>query len=147
MMRQEVPEIFTEEHYAYGTHVLTSHGVSGFPPHLSHNKKEIEVCMPGHPHYIKVAQLTETMMRFLTNDYRPKNIDSIPMRTPSDEAVSARWSLIKETYIMQEFLPDGRNHPLYKAAISKSFADFQAGLEAFLAQHPEILDEAKTVCA
>ena len=125
---------FTECHYAYGSDIQTSHGICGFSPKLGGT---IEVCDELHYRdYTAVASLTAELMREVLGGLSPET--DIELRTESSFAAIARNELIIETYFIQEFMPGGRDHPLYREAIMWRVEDFRAAVQEWEASRRQM---------
>jgi len=119
---------FTQEHYKYGTTFVSYTGSSnGCPPALGLGREVCsEVFSPG---YIDVARKAIDLMKPLIDEYVP-DVD-ILLRTPSTEEQSWHNHLCLQTYLMQECVPNGTDHDLYKAATQATLADFKAGIDLY----------------
>jgi hypothetical protein len=117
--------IFTQRDYKYGT-TFTSYTGSenGCPPALGYDRA---VCSEENVRYIEVATLASEMIVEAMGDKMPQ-IDII-FRSPSSAIAGAHNHLCLLTYIMQEYHPDGVNHPLYKAVTQERFSDFEKGIK------------------
>ena len=119
---------FTEEDYKYGSTYTGYNGTPvGCPPALKEGRR---VCGEvDEPKYVEVVCKTIKWMKKAMGENRPAV--NILFRSPGHENLSCLQALQLETYLMQEYMPDGENHPLYKAATQESFQDFQAGVVAY----------------
>ena len=120
---------FTEEDYKYGSSFTSYTGSSiGCPPALGHGRF---ACCDGvyHDNYADVALLASQLMVEAMGEHRPE-VDII-FRTASQHKQDCLNSMQLEAYLMQEYMPDGENHPLFKAVTQKSFKDFEAAIMAY----------------
>ena len=119
--------IFTEEHYKFGTVYKTYTDSSvGCPPDLGLGRK---VCSEMSAGYIDVVRQTIDLMKPLIDEYVPK-VDVL-LRSSSTEQEEWYDYLCLQTYLMQEFVPNGTEHPLYKAATQSTLANFKADIDLY----------------
>ena len=112
---------FTERDYKYGA---TYNAGSGCPPALGYGRA---VCSEWNVRYVEKATVAIEMIADAIGDNMPQ-ID-ITFRTTQCEIGNVRNHLCLMTYLMQEYHPDGADHPLYKAVTQERFSDFEKGIE------------------
>ena len=128
--------MFSESDYKYGNAYGSLHGTSGFPPALGSGIRVCDDIWVDTEKYIEVAQEALRMIRKLTAGHIPET--NLISRTPSSISMGFCWDLCLQTYYLQEFVPGGRDHPLYAAVTQKKFADFVAAVES-LAGKPTLV--------
>ena len=118
---------FTEEDYKFGTVYKTYTDSSvGCPPDLGLGRK---VCSEKSAGYIDVVRQTIDLMKPLIDEYVPK-VDVL-LRSSSTEQEEWYDYLCLQTYLMQELVPNGTEHPLYKAATQATLANFKADIDLY----------------
>ena len=123
---------FTEDDYKYGSTYQGYDGsCNGCPPALGNDRSVCakNVSPEEEEEFVLIASKTIKMMKEAMGDNRPDV--NITFRSPPYANYGYLHSLELETYLMQEYLKDGENHPLYKAATQEYFKDFQAAFEAY----------------
>ena len=118
--------ILYERDYRYGPDTSIGRGPSGHPPLLGNG---VRVCEDTGRTYIEVATRTVRLMHEALGDRLPQL--GFMMRSPSCGSQQAEINLILAAYFMQEFMEDGREHPLYKAATMPTLVEFQNALDAY----------------
>ena len=119
---------FTQDNYKYGTTFVSYTGSSnGCPPALGLGREVCsEVFSPG---YIDVARKAIDLMKPLIDEYVAK-VDVL-LRSSSTEQNDWHNYLCLQTYLMQELVPNGTEHPLYKAATQATLANFKADIHLY----------------
>ena len=119
--------IFTEEDYKFGPLFKSCTDSSvGCPPDLGLGRK---VCSEKSAGYIDVVRQTTDLMKPWIDEY-VSEVD-ILLRSSSTEQNDWHNYLCLQTYLMQEFVPNGTEHPLYKAATQATLANFKAGIDLY----------------
>ena len=121
---------FTDKDYKYGS-TYTYRGYNGgFPPALGNGRYVFDkIEDDNQAEFIAVASKAVKMMSKELGANRPRV--AVDFRTPHYESFGVLFTLQLETYLMQEFLPNGETHPLYKAVTQESFKDFVAAFKAY----------------
>ena len=121
---------FTEHDYQYGATFTSYNGCTdGCPPALGYGRA---VCSEGNVRYVEKATVAIEMIVEAIGDNMPQ-ID-ITFRTTQCEIGNVRNHLCLMTYLLQEYHPDGADHPLYKAVTQERFSDFAKGIEEYKQQ-------------
>ena len=118
--------VFTEEMYTDGTvYVAKTGSNTGCPPALP---EDMSVCTDVQPGYKELSTETIELIVEAMGPNRP--VVDILFRSTSSE-YPMYDTLCLEAFLLQMFMTDGKNHPLYKAVTQRHFADFKAGIEAY----------------
>jgi len=130
-------ENFDEEKYKYGSLFATSmtRSPNGCPPSLGENRfvcSKLGSCPTEWAKYAEMAKYAVQTIKTVMGAHIPEH--SIILRSFYDEATDNYINLCLYTYFMQEYMPGGVHHPLYKAVTQRSFSDFVKGIEEYKQQ-------------
>jgi hypothetical protein len=118
--------IFYERDYKYGSDRSLGRGPSGCPPLLGNG---VRVCQGDSSAYVQLANYTVGLIRDAMRETYPEM--GFQPRTGSHDFQEAAIKLIFAVYFLQEYMPGGSNHALYKAATMPTVAEFRAAVEAY----------------